>query len=691
MGIFNELKRRNVFRVAVAYLVVAWLLLQVADTLGPLLGISELFNKYLFYGLVIGFVPTVLFSWAFELTPDGIKREKDIERDKSLTHLTAKKLDYITLGALIIVAGLTLWQQLAPNQVKGDEKSSSENLSLVDAIKSETESPSQLALAKGVAVLPFTNLSANQENQYFANGVHEDILTQLSKIDALKIISRTSMINIAKRGYTIDELGQMLNVSHVLEGSVRRDGDKVRVTVQLIDAANDNHVWADNYDRKLEDIFSIQSEIAISIAEQLKAKLTVEQLASISNNAISNTKAYDLYNQARELNRTWRGGEGFREMLPLLQEAVDIEPGFIDAEIMLLEVYGRLVWTAMDLTGDYKKKAAELLMKIETQHPDTGAAYQAKGIYDYTIERNYAQALTYFKKALEQNPKSLDIMSYISFCYKRLGRLSEGVELTKKILEVDPANTAISSELAIYLARSGELQQAIEFAEKHIDKFPNDDATKAYLAMLYISYSGDRAAALAVLDKMPLLSRHNYVNYFQLALDENNLEAIIRQIDSLRNNEPWQENLFDGEVAILRLVSGQQQEAKEIAKKVLNFVVEWLESGKPMVGNNEKISYAWLSYFSCIAEQKALFVRFSEKMESTASTSKDALVAAKLTFSFAEAECGRLDSAWRVLETILDDESVLINDWHLVTFPAYRHYFKSIPAFQKRVDNLNKP
>src|SRR6266704_3448127 len=277
---FGELKRRNVYKVAIAYAVVAWLLMQVASQIFPFFEIPNWAVRLVVLLLVIGFPVAVILAWAFALTPEGIKRTKHINLNKSVTRKASRKLDFLSIAVLLLVIGILLFQRLHPNV-------------------SPAVSPS---LEKSIAVLPFENLSEEKAFAFFADGIQDEILTRLAKIADLKVISRTSVMQY-KGGSTrnLPEIAQALKVAHVLEGSVQRSANRVRVSAQVIDARNDTHVWAQTYDRELADVFAIQSEIAEKIADQLQAKLSPKEKSVISERPTSDLAAYDLYLRAKEL------------------------------------------------------------------------------------------------------------------------------------------------------------------------------------------------------------------------------------------------------------------------------------------------------------------------------------------------------------------------------------------------------
>jgi TolB-like protein len=276
---FVELKRRNVYKVAIAYVVVSWLLLQAASIFLPAFDAPPWVMKAFILFLILGFVPALIFSWAFEITPEGIKRESEIDPATSIARKTGRKLVGLTVALAVIAAAMLAIQLL---RSKGTATSVSTAPALLAAIPE-----------KSIAVLPFENRSRDPDNAYFADGIQDEILTRLAKIADLKVISRTSTQHYKSAPENLPEIGKQLGVAHIVEGSVQKSGDSVRVNVQLIKAANDSHLWADTFDRKLTDIFSVESEVAKAIADQLRAKLTGEEEQVIAAKPTDNPEAYD--------------------------------------------------------------------------------------------------------------------------------------------------------------------------------------------------------------------------------------------------------------------------------------------------------------------------------------------------------------------------------------------------------------
>src|SRR5919201_5458113 len=279
---FGELKRRNVYRVAVAYGVVAWLLIQIASQVFPFFDIPNWAVRLIVLLLAIGFPVALILAWVFELTSEGIKHTEAVAPGESMMPRTGRKLDFLIIGILLVVIGIFTYQRFGPQK-----KTPAIGVELPE---------------KSIAVLPFQNLSDDKQNEYFTDGVQDEIRTDLAKIADIKVISRTSVMQY-KSGVArnLREIGQQLGVANVLEGSVQRAANKVRVSAQLVDARTDQHLWAQTYDRDLADVFAIQSEIAKAIADQLQAKLSPAEKNAIEQRPTTDVAAFELYSRAKDL------------------------------------------------------------------------------------------------------------------------------------------------------------------------------------------------------------------------------------------------------------------------------------------------------------------------------------------------------------------------------------------------------
>jgi TolB-like protein len=324
MSLFDELKRRNVFRVSIGYIGTAWLLLQVVDLVLDNVNSPDWVVQVFMLALAIGFPLAIFFAWAFEITPEGIKKEKDIDRSQSIVTKTGRKLDFSIMLVMAVALGWFAWDKFAT------PPETSEMPTAVAQIESATHqetAPEPAAPGKSIAVLPFANMSDDASNEYFSDGISEEILNALAKVKELKVAGRTSSFAFKGRNEDLRLIGETLGVSHILEGSVRKAGNKVRITAQLIQVEDGFHLWSDTYDRELTDIFAIQDEIAAAILEQLKTALLGGQSIATTR---ADTQAYDLYLLARQRIYT-RNRLQLESALELLNQALEIDPGFAPA------------------------------------------------------------------------------------------------------------------------------------------------------------------------------------------------------------------------------------------------------------------------------------------------------------------------------------------------------------------------
>src|SRR6266516_833623 len=280
---FSELKRRNVYKVAVAYAVASWLLIQIATQVFPFFEIPNWAVRLVVLLLIAGFPVALIFSWAFEITPEGIKRESEIESDKSITHHTGRKIVALTIALAVMAAGLLAFQLFRARSTTARATVAGQANPIPD---------------KSIAVLPFDNLSDDKSNAYFSEGIQDEILTRLSKIAALKVISRSSTQKYKSVPENLREVGKQLGVANLLEGSVQKIANAVHVNVQLIRAATDEHLWAESYNRKLDDVFGVEGEVASAIADQLNAKLSGTEQKAVAEKPTQNAAAYDAYLRA---------------------------------------------------------------------------------------------------------------------------------------------------------------------------------------------------------------------------------------------------------------------------------------------------------------------------------------------------------------------------------------------------------
>ena len=538
MSFIDELKRRNVFKVAVAYLIIAWLLLQVSDTLVPALHLPEWFHSAVAYLLILGFPLALLFAWAFELTPEGLRKEKDVDRSESVTHLTGRKLDFAIIG-LMALAILFL---VLDNYVF-EQAPSASAVEISDDIEEM-----HVVIARSIAVLPFRNRSALPEDVFFVDGIHDDILNQLSKLSSLeKVISRTSMEQYRETTKTMPLIGQELDVAFILEGGVQRAGDSVRITVQLIDAASDEHVWVETYDRQLTvaNIFAIQTEIAESIATALRITLSPEEQRNIANVPTESLEAYEAYQLGRQaLERQTANSTG--QAIDLFIKATTIDPNFAQAWAKLADSYGFMVWYSGQDVAELNEKAfaavdralhlddqdsesqTALAIVLQTQgdlpaarraieralqlNPnDANARYR----YAYLLHEtgNLKQSLLELEQAVRLDPLSPTINNYYAFTLSEVGRFDEALSRYRKLDEVDPKNpmTAVSIG-TIYGLSYGRLDLANMWYRKALALDPGNPWLPALLGLVFLELDDDETAENWINQALRQAPEHAWAN-----------------------------------------------------------------------------------------------------------------------------------------------------------------------------------
>jgi TolB-like protein/Tfp pilus assembly protein PilF len=422
-----ELQRRNVYRVGVAYAVIAWLLIQIATQVFPFFEIPNWAVRLVVLLLVLGFLVALVLAWAFELTAEGVKRTEEIASEGPTTHGRNRKLDFLIVGVLLAIIAILIYQRVHP-----------------PVPSSTTE--------KSIAVLPFENLSANPENAFFADGVQDEILTNLARIADLKVISRSSVMQYkSNEKRNAREIAKALGVAHLLEGSVQRAGGELRINAQLIDARNDAHLWAQTYDRDVTDLFAVQSEIAKTIADQLRAKLSPGEKAEIERFPTGDVETFDLYTRANTLLVTAALGQGkaqYLEAVELLNQAVGRDPKFFVAFCQLVHSHAELYFYNFDHTPARLELVESALQTAARLRPDAGETHLARAEYLYRCVMDFDRARAELAMAAQSLPNSSRVFSLIGFIDRRQGRWENAIRNLEKALQFDPRNLTILQQAA---------------------------------------------------------------------------------------------------------------------------------------------------------------------------------------------------------------------------------------------------
>lgn len=489
MSLYRELKRRNVFRVAIAYLALAWLLIEVTDTLFPAFGIPAWAFRFVVILFALGFAPTLFFSWAYEITPEGVKREKDVVRDASITRFTAKRLDGITITLVIVAVVFILTDRFWLSSRLAEQPTASVDLVAGHEQTSETEPQYP---ANSIAVLPFVNMSDDAANEYFSDGISEELLNLLAKIPELSVISRSSAFSLKGKDLDIPTIAAQLNVAHILEGSVRKAGNQVRITTQLIDTHSDTHVWSETYDRELKDIFAIQDEIAAKVVAQLKVTL----LGSVPTVEEINPTAYALHLQATYLRRQSSEGS-VKQAIELYKQALAIAPGYASAWRGLAVIYLNNRYEE----DEYLALAREALNQALDIDPYYAEAHSLLGVF--TLENgDLAAAARQYEYALSLEPTNLTVIGNASNLLDPLGRLDEGVAAMEYLLKRDPLNPLRHKNLAMTYYFAGRPDDAIAASRTLLMLVPHASGAYGILSLALLE-KGDNAAALKAIQKEP--------------------------------------------------------------------------------------------------------------------------------------------------------------------------------------------
>jgi adenylate cyclase len=454
MTVFQELKRRNVIRVGALYLVAAWLLLQLTDVLSSLLPVPAWTGSLVFLLLAVGFFPVMLFAWVYEMTPEGLKREADIDRSKSITSSTGHKINTVIIVLLVLAIGGLVADRLIPEA------------SVVTQV-AETEPEVSVIDDTSIAVLPFADMSADKDQQYFTDGLSEELLNLLVRVDGLRVASRTSSFAYRDSTLGIPDISKALNVGHVLEGSVRKDGNRIRITAQLIETATDAHLWSENFDRELVDIFAIQDEIANAIVGALAGQLNLgDDKAVVVEAATDNLDAYEMYLAARELyiNRI-----DISESIRLLRAAIELDPNFARAweGLAAAEVIGD-AWLAEDGI-DHLALAEEAANRALELNPDLSMPMAVLAILLETRDKDIVASLELYEEAIARDPKNTTAWLWKGILFDFAGFMDEAIEAFQQCLTIDPGYLNCKQIMAKSYLSKGDVETALRFHNQTLE------------------------------------------------------------------------------------------------------------------------------------------------------------------------------------------------------------------------------
>ena len=637
-NLFAELKRRNVYKVAVAYAVVAWLLIQIATQVFPFFEIPNWAVRLVVLLLIIGFPVALVLAWAFEITPEGIKRTEDVDHSQPTTHRTGRTLDFLIIAVLLVIIGVFAYQRFGLSQKTSVS---------VSAIPE-----------KSIAVLPFENRSEDKANAYFADGIQDEILTRLSKIADLKVISRTSTQHYKSAPENLPEIARQLGVAHIVEGSVQKSGAAVRVNVQLIKAANDSHLWADTFDRKLTDIFSVESEVAKAIADQLRAKLTGQEEQVIAAKPTDNPEAYDAY--LRGLAYTLKAGANTPVNTlgaqKYLREAVKLDPKFALAWALLSNTESRgYITLNLQPTVALREEARQAAETAFTLQPNLGEAVLAKGYYHYACLKDYDTAVHYFEQARPLLPNSSQIPESLAYVERRRGQWDRSEAYFNEAERLDPRNAYMLGQHAQSYLTLRRFPEALRKFDQVLNITPDDVDTLAAKANI-AQTEGDLPRAAALL--APLHPNSDDTSAFetqvyQAILERRPTPAISRLKEILAKPDPAL-GYFNGELRFwlgwAQEVGGEHAAARESwhqARSELESFFKEQPENVQLIGD--------LALTSMALGDKAAALALAQKATAASPLEKDALDGSSALEFLARvvAQAGEPDRAITAIQKLL--------------------------------------
>jgi TolB-like protein/Tfp pilus assembly protein PilF len=533
---FAELRRRNVYKVAVAYAIVGWLLVQVATQVFPFFEIPNWAVRLIVLLIVIGFPIALVIAWAFELTPEGLKRTEVADAAPAPRSPHRAWIYLVVIGGFLSIGLFFLGRYtVSKPPTDGQPRATAGSLP-----------------AKSIAVLPFENLSEEKANAFFTEGVQDEILTALSRIADLKVISRTSVMQY-KSGVArnLRKIGEELGVAHVLEGSVQRAGNRVRVNAQLIDARNDAHLWAQTYDRDLADVFAIQSEIAKAIADQLQAKFSPNEKKAIEQPPTTDLAAFDLYSRAKSLLLTadisMTGDPDLRKAIELLDEAVKRDPSFFDAYCQLAFAHESVYAVRGSDHTPARLALAEAAVQAATRlRPDAAETHLARAQYLYYGRRDYAGALAELEIARRGLPNDPRLFELTGFILRRRGQQEEGLQNLQRAAELDPRNFSTLNQIVHSYQLLGRYAETIAALDRALAIEPDNVETRATRGLFYLCWKADTRPLRQTIDAILAQGAGAIASaadvWFCCALAERDPAAAERALVALGDNPSWGES-----------------------------------------------------------------------------------------------------------------------------------------------------
>jgi len=694
MSFFEELKRRNVIRVGIAYVVVAWLIMQFADVVLNNIAAPGWVFQVIMLMLAIGFPLVLVFAWAFEMTPDGLKKEKDVDRSQSIAPRTGKKLNNTILVLMALAIAYLLFDKFSE---RGSEPFSPETPMQTTEVGVEKRDPTPVegthALASAdnsIAVLPFANRSDVKEDLFFTDGIHDDLLTQLAKVDDLKVISRTSVMKYRGTQKTIPEIAIELGVKTILEGGIQRAGKRIRINAQLIDVATDEHLWAETFDREMtmENIFDIQTEITRQIVTAVRGELSEAEQQSMGTVPTGNLAAYEAFLHARAAtNRADYSKAKYVEAQPWAEKAVQLDPKFAEAWAILAQIHGEAVWQSYDNTPERHAMAREALAKAMELTPESPAVKAAHAEYFYRFENDYPTALAMSREAHAIAPGDARILFFMAIAMRRNGLWQESIETFEESMKMDPDNIFTATQMIDTLTWMNEWERVEDLLSRWIIKYPDSRDLKGQQVWVKLRHRGDLDSARELFDLLQPWGGYVYIEAAtNLLMFERNFNDLLVLID---NPIFAENNQYGADVGLSKGRTYYLMGDKEQARKYLQQQIDYSLARAP-TGN-----FVDAMQLMKLASSWSYLDEFNKALETSRNAmallpqEKDHIFGTEIenNHTLILAMAGKRDEALKRLADSVDKPEGLTR-WELYLSPAW-DFFRDDERFNELVRPLN--
>jgi len=637
---FSELKRRNVYKVAVAYAVVAWLLVQSASILFPTFEAPGWVMKVFVTAIAAGFPIALVLAWAFEMTPEGMKRTENVSPNESIPQWSRGKFMSLILIMAIVAGSLLLFQFTRSNP----------------AAPTTNRAQREGASEKSIAILPFENLSEDKANAYFADGMQDEIITRLAKIGELKVISRSSTQRYRSKAENVAEIARQLGVAHLVEGSVQKIGDRVRINVQLLEAQKDEHLWAEIYDRNLTDIFAVQTELATRIAHSLQATLSGSERKAIAEKPTSNLAAYDAYLRGIDLvSRPGQTEENQKKAAESFAEAARLDPQFAQAWAALSRADANFYFLRFDTSSARRERARSAAETATRLNPLSAETLLANAYYRYHVERDYEGARVLFEKMQREAPSSSEALTALARIARRQSRWKESVRLYEQAAQLNPRDAYLFMDRAWTFSMLRQYAATGEMIAGALAISPDDPEVLVSKVKL-LQTTGDLPAARATLAHIPEKSVDDQNEGLQVAqsLLERRYDEAARLVETRITK---QKSESPADVSSSQVVLGDALSLagkREGAKKAYLAAKAGLERLRQEQPDNESIA-SNLAFAEAGLGNKEAALREAQRAVSLLPASKDPVFGPGIEEVLAgvEAQVGETDRAIARVERLL--------------------------------------